>query len=111
MKCPNKRCGMAASRTISTVRVDKKTGKSKVIEGCPACFEYLKQEHIYTGKKIWHAYEAYGVKKTMQMNRDFGEKLKVRAARNRRDNATISEGAYNFLVDQSRKGLIRGRKA
>jgi hypothetical protein len=105
MRCPT--CKQESDRIIIAFPVNRETGRMRKVEGCENCFRPQVDAHVYTGKKIWHGYEAYGVKKTMQMNQDWAANLQVRAARRRRENATISEGAFNYLVDQSKKGLIR----
>ena len=64
-----------------TLRTNRKTGKVKRVEGCPSCFDALMNLNVFTGKKIWHAYEAYGVEKTKQMNKDWAEKLPRMAAK------------------------------
>ena len=66
---------------------------------------------VRTGKKIWHSYEVYGVEKTKQKNQDWIQHQQEKAAASRRENgATISEGAYNVLVEQTQKGLLRPRE-
>lgn len=109
MRCPNKRCGLETDRTIIAFRRTA-NGKPVKFEGCPSCYSprrEAQQERLRTGQKIWVADEAYGPAKTHQMNQDWGVKIKERAERNRRANATISEGAYNYLVSETRSGKLR----
>lgn len=100
MICPG--CGRDAVRIIThcspeTGRVDR--------EGCSSCFDGAPREHVYTGKKIWHAYEAYGVNKTIEKNHEWIKKVGERAARSRRDTAHISEAAFKAI--QTGEGIRR----
>ena len=108
MKCPS--CGGDVGRIITTFRKTRSGGVRKV-EGCRDCFQIQLERKPYTGRKIWSAYDAYGVKKTIQMNHDWIERTAAKAARNRRENAVISEGAFQVLVSESRAGRIRERRA
>lgn len=52
---------------------------------CPPCYHGPRGDrNVYSGRKIWTAYEAYGVRKTIQKNRDWIEKVGERAAGMRR---------------------------
>jgi len=107
MRCPNSKCGRETDRVIVTFRSSRKTGKLKKIEGCAACFHHQVAFHAYTGRKIWMGRDAYEPKKLEQMNMDWIERTKERAARNRRDTAYISPEAFNILAEKSKQGLIR----
>jgi hypothetical protein len=98
MRCPNKRCKLETSKIITGFRSNRTTGKLTKIQGCPACYDYLKNPALYTGRKIWVGEEAYGKAKTHQMNMDWIDKASERAARNRRDTAYISPEAAEVVL-------------
>jgi hypothetical protein len=81
--------------------------------GCPKCiwtFTRRKRDgNVRTGRKIWPAYEVYGTQKTIEKNHEWIEGVTHRAARNRMENAVISEGAFKVLEEHSRRGMIRPR--
>ena len=58
-----------------------KNGKLK--RGCPSCVGG-RREQVRTGRKIWSAYEVYGVDKTIEKNHEWAENLQKRAAHMRR---------------------------
>ena len=109
MRCPNKACGRETSRQVSWA--DK---EGKIFTGCHACIWSFRPEaknvNVRTGRKIWHAYEAYGKKKTIEKNKQWIAGVEQRAARQRNENACISEGAFNVLIEQTRMGRIRPRE-
>jgi hypothetical protein len=98
MKCPNKRCGRETGRILFTVRTNLNTGKSKDVKGCPACFEQLKANALYTGRKIWLGTEAYGEDGVREKNHQYGERLKASAERNRRDVSYVSPEAFEVMT-------------
>jgi len=83
MRCPNRKCRKPTPKIIVVFRRDQK-GHAVKIEACPACFEQRSAPRVYTGRKCWVAEEAYGKEKTHQMNMDWADKIKERAARMRR---------------------------
>jgi hypothetical protein len=106
MKCQNKRCGLPTARTITTFRANRKTGKVRKIEGCPSCFDHIMERNLYTGRKIWQGYAAYGVKKTIQKNQDWIEGVAARAAKNRRETTYVTPEAFDAITGRA---PIRGQ--
>lgn len=109
MKCPNKRCRRETPKILFTLRTDRKSGKVKPVEGCPACFEHLKAAALYTGRKIWLGTEAYGEDKTREKNHEWGKKITERAAHNRSQNSYVSPEAFDVLIGKRPpKGQFQG---
>lgn len=84
MRCPNRRCRRVTDRLKCMVN---RRGRAKW--GCASCIRVLAgfekpDRNLYTGRKIWSGYAAYGVEKTIQKNHDWIEKVSERAARMRR---------------------------
>lgn len=82
MKCPNRNCRKEVSRVI--FGTDKK-GRGRW--GCANCIGLLirgKRERVRTNRKIWPAYEVYGVERTMEMNQNWIQNVERKAARMRR---------------------------
>ena len=108
MRCPNRRCRRQTERKLCW---SDKRGKPHW--GCPACIHTFRPENrdvnVRTGRKIWHAYEVYGAKKTMEKNQEWIGKVSERAAKNRREVGCISEGAYKVLEQHTREGRMRPR--
>ena len=77
MKCPNRRCRRTCNRVLITA-----DDKGKLRRGCRVCFR--RDTHVRTNRKIWHAYEVYGVEKTIQKNHDWIDNMAAKAAHNRR---------------------------
>jgi len=73
--CPN--CGFENARLLTTA--DK---EGKLRQGCTRCIGQMRR--LYTGRKLWTGYQAYGKENTMQKNRDWIEKVAERAAHMRR---------------------------
>jgi hypothetical protein len=104
VKCSNKPCGQETDRQIFWA---DKRGRGHW--GCPNCIRFIR-ERVRTGKKFWHSYEVYGVEKTKQKNYDWFKHQQEKAAARRRENAVISEGAYNVLLEHTQRGMLRPRR-
>jgi uncharacterized Zn finger protein (UPF0148 family) len=66
---------------------------------CPSCRPVLRADgHVYTGKKIWHAYQAYGKDKTIEKNQHWIEHLKERAAAQRKKVSHVSPATWKRLT-------------
>jgi hypothetical protein len=78
MRCPNRKCRKQTGRTITAYR------GTKMVTGCPSCFEARMSPNVRTNKKIWTGKDAYGEAKTKQMNRDWIEGSAERAAKMRK---------------------------
>lgn len=59
-----------------------KEGKTR--EGCPACIDRGRHEHVYTARKFWTGEEVYGAEKNHEMNQEWGESLLRNAEKKQR---------------------------
>lgn len=108
MQCPNRRCKRSVPRMVCWT--DK---QGKVYWGCHACILSFhpdaKNVPVRTGRKIWHSYEVYGKEKTIEKNKDWIKGVEHRAARQRNETGCISEGAFKFLEEHTKRGMIKPR--
>jgi hypothetical protein len=98
MRCPNRTCRRQTPKLITGIRINRNTGRIKKVEGCPACFQYIMARALYTGRKIWHAYKAHGVKKTIEMNKEWERKITDGAAKMRANVHQISPQAFDAMI-------------